>query len=899
MTDMLSPAVHSPLESPYKGLMPYTAEDTAFFFGREDDTEIITANLIAERLTLLYGPSGVGKSSVLQAGVVHKLQARARREIEGGNTPEYVVIYFNNWRNEAIPALLKCTAEALVPFATIPLTPPTTLIETLRAWSEQTGAELLFILDQFEEYFLYHQNEEGDDTFTSEFPRALRQTDLRVDFLLSFREDSLAKLDFFKGRIPNLFKNYLRIKHLDRDAARDAIIKPLESYNTLHPDTPPKTIEPALVETVLNQVQVGLVVLGEAGRGEVVQESTNIEIETPYLQLVLTRLWERERLFESHMLHLATFEQLGGAEEIVRAHLQHAIDDLSPEQQAIAASVFDRLVTPSGSKIAQTARDLARNAHVPENELDIVLKRLASEQNRILRTIAPAPDQPDVPRYEIFHDILSGAILEWRARYSQEQERLRTLQMERKRRVRLGLALLSALILTAVFAGLALFAFQASQEAQTLRQKSATDAANYQRSSAAYSTLAADRLRGSPTANATTTPKVVALQSTTVVAETSDATMYPFPTLTLTPTPTLTVTPSLTPSISSPPPVTSTISPIDGAELLLVPAGDFGMGSDNYALNEKPPHRVYLDTFWIDKYLVTNARYKMCIDQGACKEHLDKRSETREDYYDDPQFANYPVVRVSWNDAKTYCEWVHRRLLTEAQWEKAARGTDSRIYPWGNLFDRKLLNSAESGFGDTTPVDQYPDGESPYHAMDMLGNILQWTTDGYGPYDASQPDNPTGQASSPFKVLRGSAFYDDYSRSRTTIRNYTPPDNSGANIGFRCASPASPEKFIRDYFDAINNREYDRTWNMLSDKYKRERNPSGFGDYRRFWGTFSSVSVIDTQVTNQSPSSATVATSLSLSFKDGTTRTYEIIYNLIFDLTSGIWLINTSTNVSP
>jgi formylglycine-generating enzyme required for sulfatase activity len=873
------------MESPYKGLMPYTTEDSAFFFGREDDTEIITANLIAERLTLLYGPSGVGKSSVLQTGVLHKLQVRARREIRGGSTPEYVVIYFNNWRNEPIPALLNSTAEALAPFATGPLTPPTTLVETLRAWSEQTGAELLFVLDQFEEYFLYLQDETGNGSFAVEFPRALRQTDLRVNFLLSLREDSLAKLDSFKKRIPNLFKNYLRIKHLDLDAARDAVIEPLESYNALHPDAPPKAIEPALVETVLNQVQVGHVVLGEAERGQVIQESTKVEIETPYLQLVLVRLWERERLSESDTLRLATFEQLGGAEEIVRAHLQDAIDELSPEQQAIAASVFDRLVTPSGSKIAQTSRDLAHFAHVPENELNAVLKCLASGHNRILRPIPPAPDQPDLPRYEIFHDVLSGAILEWRARYSQEQESIRTLQMERKRRVRLGLALLSALILTVVFAGLALFAFQQSREAQEKGSANAT-------LSAALSAVGTESAKGAPTTDATTAPTLIVLQKTAVAAATGAATFIT--------TPALTASPIVTPSITATPTITTTISPIDGAELLVVPAGDFGMGSDISADNEKPVHRVYLDTFWIDKYLVTNARYKMCVELGPCKVSGNNRSETHEHYYDDPQYANYPVVRLTWNDAKTYCEWAGRRLPTEAQWEKAARGTDGRIYPWGNLFDSTLLNFSNSGFKDTTPVDQYPNGASPYGAMDMSGNLKQWVADWYdGFHDLSNSQNPTGPTSGSFRVLRSSAFYDDYNSSRTTLRTPNPPDNPGPNIGFRCALPASPEQFIHDYFSAVNNEEYDRTWNMLSEKYKRERNNNDIGGYRRFWESFSSVSVTDAQVTNRSPSSAAVRATLSLSFKDGTTRSYEIMYDLIFDLVPGVWLIDTSTNVPP
>ena len=453
MSRISSPAPLSERASPYQGLTPFTPDDTEYFFGREQDTEIITANLIAERLTLLYGPSGVGKSSVLGAGVVHNLRERAQRESARGDPPEYLVVFFNDWRNEPVAALVQEIEKQLRAFAP---TPPaeTTLAATLRAWSEQTGAELLFIFDQFEEYFLYHENDKRDDNFAAQFANVLKDADGRANFLLSFREDALAKMDFFKKRIPNLFKNYLRIKHLDDDAARRAILKPLEKYNADHPAAPPVTMEPALAQEILREVQVGRVTLGESGRGAVTQEN-RAAIETPFLQLVLTRLWTHERAQGSDTLRLASFTALGGAEKIVRGHLQNAIETLSPREQGIAASVFDRLVTPSGAKIAQNAPDLARYARVPESELKKVLERLSGGQNRILRPVAPALDLPDVPRYEIFHDVLGAALLEWKRGY------------ENKRRLRrIAYVAVAAGALVLVFAFLTLFAIRSQAEAQ-------------------------------------------------------------------------------------------------------------------------------------------------------------------------------------------------------------------------------------------------------------------------------------------------------------------------------------------------------------------------------------------------------------------------------------------------
>lgn len=436
-----NPAVSVPSlpSSPYKGLNPYTAADTAFFFGRTSETKIISANLIAERLTLLYGPSGVGKSSVLQAGVVHALQERARQELAETGAAEYIVIYFNNWRGNIVPALLQTAAEAIQSLRPVQLSPAATLTETLRSWSKQTGAELLFILDQFEEYFLYPENPADTASFALEFPRALKDPDLRSDFLLAFREDALAQLDRFEGEIPHLFRNSVRLKHLDLRAARQAVVEPIEQFNRWRPSgVPLMQIEPALVDAVLEQVRVGRVVLGENGRGGVPEAAPEDAIETPYLQLVMTRLWQEERQGGSVVLRLATLERLQGAERIVRTHLDATMAGLPPREQLVAARAFRYLVTPSGTKISYTPSDLATYSEIPEKQLEPVLIKLAGSSTRILRSVTSPTGQDQTPRFEIFHDVLGPAILDWRQRY---------LQRVRERRLRIGLFALGALVL--------------------------------------------------------------------------------------------------------------------------------------------------------------------------------------------------------------------------------------------------------------------------------------------------------------------------------------------------------------------------------------------------------------------------------------------------------------------
>jgi tetratricopeptide (TPR) repeat protein len=413
--------------APYKGLMPYTEEDAPFFFGREAEREIITANLMASRLTLLYGASGVGKSSVLRAGVAHHLRQLAQQNLAERGTPEFVVVVFSSWRGDPLVGLgdrlQDSVAQALNAQTLEPVPPLRSLPHTLQAWTERVDGDLLIILDQFEEYFLYHPNEDGEGTFAVEFPRAVDRPDLRVSFLISIREDALAKLDRFKGRIPNLFDNYLRIEHLDREAARAAIEEPIQQYNRLRAaEGPQVSIEPKLVEAVLEQVETGQVILGDTGRGIVKGQTMKAQIETPYLKLVMTRLWDEEMRDGSHILRLETLDRLQGAKRIVETHLDAVMSTLLPNEQDIAARVFHYLVTPSGTKIAHTSSDLAKYAELLEAQLAPVLEELSGGGDRILRQVAPPSDQSATLRYEIFHDVLAPAILDWRARYLQKQE---------------------------------------------------------------------------------------------------------------------------------------------------------------------------------------------------------------------------------------------------------------------------------------------------------------------------------------------------------------------------------------------------------------------------------------------------------------------------------------------
>ena len=421
---------------PYKGLAPFgdSELDALLFFGREREREIVVANLIASRLTVLYGPSGVGKSSLLRASVARALRGLPERP---------VVVVFSSWtENPASGLTAAVCAEAGIPATA-------TLHEALAGVGNR---DAYLILDQAEEYFLYHGDGERD--FEDELVSAVTEP-LRVNLLLSLREDALAKLDRFKGRIPNLFGNSLRLDRLDREAGRAAIVRPLERWNEL--EGAQFEIEPALIDVVLDDVGTGQIKQGLSGVGASDGNGRPPAIEAPYLQLVMRKLWEVERSEGSERLREATLAQLGGAERIVAGLLEQASRELTTMQKDVAAELSRYLVTPSGTKIAHTTADLAEYAGVPEEDVRSVVRILV--ERRILR-----PSEGG--RYEIFHDVLASEVLAWRARYLAERSLAQEREVAKMRHRRLVVVAGAAMVALAAMAALTVWAFSERRDAR-------------------------------------------------------------------------------------------------------------------------------------------------------------------------------------------------------------------------------------------------------------------------------------------------------------------------------------------------------------------------------------------------------------------------------------------------
>jgi serine/threonine protein kinase len=276
------------------------------------------------------------------------------------------------------------------------------------------------------------------------------------------------------------------------------------------------------------------------------------------------------------------------------------------------------------------------------------------------------------------------------------------------------------------------------------------------------------------------TPAVIVLPSATVTQ----------------PPPTEAIEPTAAPTEVVPP--TQTALPAEfiderNVTMVYIPAGEFTMGNDESGdVGSRPGHAVDVDAFYIDKYEVSNAMYDACSYAVECRKPIQLGSATRDRYFNNEVFANYPVIYVDWKMAKAYCEWRGARLPTEAEWEKAARGTDERVYPWGGTDDN--LDCSFANFygcvGDTAAVDQYAKGVSVYGIYGMSGNVWEWTSSlfdlyPYDPLDGREEEKGPGN-----RMVRGGSFHafgGNGGNIRLDTRLKLDPGYAGAYVGIRCA----------------------------------------------------------------------------------------------------------------
>ncbi|MBH8561934.1 AAA family ATPase [Nostoc sp. CENA67] len=374
--------------------------------------QIILNNLSTSRLTVLYGDSNAGKTSVLQDGIAYYIRQAAKQNIEKFGKPKFAVTVFNSWHKEQplvnllmqIAADIQHLGNIQVPQLDLPFT------ETLKEWikliEHEGNGKLFIILDQFEEYFSNHYQEAATSTFTDELFRAINHPDLKGNFLICIHECSLDQLNIFQEKIAKCCQYYL---HLSLESVN---IRTLEGESTVIPSFDDQLVsieKPDLVTAVLNDIK------SKQAQSEVLSEE---RIESPYLQMIMLRLWNQEMTSDpsSRQLQKKTYTDLGGAKQIVRDHLDKKLEESDLDlniEESTSYRLFYYLVTPSGDKLALKAEDLLHYVNEESNlteklSFEIVhqwLTKLSQGEFRILRPLA-------AHRYEIFLDVLAEAILE-------------------------------------------------------------------------------------------------------------------------------------------------------------------------------------------------------------------------------------------------------------------------------------------------------------------------------------------------------------------------------------------------------------------------------------------------------------------------------------------------------
>jgi len=681
---------------PYLGLETFTDETSQFFFGRETLTEKLLNVLRGGcRFLAVFGPSGSGKSSVVQAGL--------------------------------LPTLKKGQLPGSQKWAQITMRPADNPFEQMKAAgldsidingyleAHADVERVLLFIDQFEELFTLCPDDLRNH-FISDLATALENS--RLILILSMRDDFYSA--FNAKAAPLAESEHLKIENVPGNLKRDELVAMIER--------PAEAVGLALEEGLTEMILKDVTTDGEA------RSST-----LPLLEFALTQLWEKRR--DGLLTHEA-YQSIGGVTGSLARWADDAYSDLPKEDQLLAESLLTSLVHLGDE--TQGLPDTRRRRTLTEfdDSTRSVIKHFTDR--RLIVTSGET--------VELVHDAL---VREW--------GRLRVWINNNRSN------LLTHHQLTDAAQGWQRNGRDAGDLYRGIRLVQALEWANTH--SSEMSPLEAEYLKACRTEQSRER-WAVQIRWASIIGAIAFGLVVGV----------LALTGRLNRFIYPPMPM----------EWVEVPAGEFLMGREDSSSNEIPVHYVYLDTYEIGKYEVTNQQYLQCVKGGVC-------SLPRNGKYNTTEYANHPVVDVSWFDADTFCTWNDRngRLPTEAEWEKAARGTDGRTYPWGEGRDNSYVNYL-ANVGDTAIVGSYPKGVSPYGAYDMAGNVLEWVADWffstyYRTYPIDQwPSNPSGPEDGYARVLRGGSWNNRDSNVRSTARYRDDPTFTINSVGFRCARSTSP-----------------------------------------------------------------------------------------------------------
>lgn len=779
----------APGASPYKGLIYFNVSDARLFFGRERLTAELAAYLRTHNFLAVVGASGSGKSSVVRAGLVPALQ-RGEPLLDGLLSP----IASTQWHvhimtpkthplKELAATLTRNDGSYLAQGKLMDeLAQDARVLDLCAARLLSGGAanRLLLVVDQFEELFTLCRDQAERKAFVDNLLTAAVEDGVTT-VVITLRADFYAHCSQFSNLRLVLESQQKYIGPMNRDELRLAIEEPARQEGW--------DFEPGLVDLLLHDVS------DEPGA-------------LPLLSHALLETWNRRR---GHTLTLSGYMESGRVQGAIAQTAERVLTKvLTPEQRAIAKNIFLRL-TELGEGSEDTRRCVQLTELMPTTEENAAVEE-------VLKTLADARlVTTDKDAVEVAHEALirswptlrewlndnreglrierrlTEAVREWDAFHREERllytgsrfervwewvkDKLGTLSTTEREFIETSRILVEVERRKLEVERLLNEAREAKQDGDAQRAIAALEQAS--------------QLDPNLQLDVATEIADVRRQIATRLVQAGEG---------------LAATGDYAGAAEKFREALALEPPPDTPVYVWVPPGDFLMGSNDTNtdanMSEKPQHTVCVSGFWIMRVPVTNAQYKAAVEARACTPPDNNR-------WENPQFAKHPVTDITWYQARDYARWVGGRLPTEAEWEKAARGTDGRIYPWGNNEPKPtLLNYYGSGLGIWTDVGSCPEGASPYGCLDMAGNVWEWTSSLYEayPYKSTlgnvseetnnlredyyenesireDPDLPRR------RVERGGAFDCKLESVRCAFRSYNTPRHKGRRLGFRVVSP--------------------------------------------------------------------------------------------------------------